>query len=219
MQCLLIRQAPQIIKEAFHLLLDGRVLLVGTDHVLALTPQSIHRVQFRRPVRQPQQGHPLGRTQGGLRRVAGVLIEQEGHVPTPVAPRTSSRNAWKSPLRPFRRGTNSRVPVRRFIAPKITCRALPPLSQTRATSPRFDQAARNGGNSSRSVSSWANTTLRRGRTRICRRIRRFFLALGVRDQVVPRAFPQVIHPVQRPAQRGLGHPPLRGDLQDFLEQG
>src|SRR5512142_1953244 len=90
--------------------------------------------------------------------------------------RTSPRNAWKSPLRPFSRGKNNRVPVRRFITPKITRRALRPLSQTLATSPRFDQAARNGGNSSRSVSSWANTTLRRGRARICRRMRRFFLS-------------------------------------------
>ena len=105
--------------------------------------------------------------------MAGILIEQQGHMPAPVVPtELPPRNAWKSPLRPFRRGTNSRVPVRRFIAPKITRRALRPLSQTLAASPRFDQAARNGGNSNRSVSSWANTTLRRGRARICRRMRR-----------------------------------------------
>ena len=36
MQRLLIRQATQMIEEAIHLLLDGRVLLVGADHVLAL---------------------------------------------------------------------------------------------------------------------------------------------------------------------------------------
>src|SRR5512142_502912 len=132
--------------------------------------------------------------------------------------RTSPRNAWKSPLRPFSRGTNSRVPVRRFIAPKITRRALRPLSQTLATSPRFDQAARNGGNSSRSVSSWANTTLRRGRVRICPRIRRSFRALRVRVQVVTRPLPHVIQSAQRPAKSVLGQPLLRGDLQDLVEQ-
>src|SRR5512135_1090666 len=133
--------------------------------------------------------------------------------------RTSPRNAWKSPLRPFWRGKNNRVPVRRFITPKITRRALRPLSQTLATSPRFDQAARNGGNSSRSVSSWANTTLRRGRARIWRRIRRFFLALGVRIQVVAGPLPDVVQPVQSPAKRVLGDPLRRGHLQDFEEQG
>ena len=47
MQCLLIRQTAQMIEEAIHVLLNGRVLLVGTDYVLALSPQSIHRVQLR----------------------------------------------------------------------------------------------------------------------------------------------------------------------------
>ena len=115
------------------------------------------------------------------------------------------------------RGTNSRVPVRKFIAPKITRRALRPLSQTLASSPASTKR-RNGGNSNRSVSSWANTTLRRGRARICLRMRRFFLALGVRIQVVARPLPYVIQPIQRPAKSVVGHPLLRGNLQDLLEQ-
>jgi hypothetical protein len=86
MQCLLIRQALQMIEEAVLLLCDGRILLVRTDHVLALPPQRVHRVQLRRPVRQPQQRHPFGRPQGSLRRVAGILIEQQRHMPTPVVP-------------------------------------------------------------------------------------------------------------------------------------
>src|SRR5262249_3333704 len=99
-----------------------------------------------------------------------------------------------------------------------TRRALRPLSQTLAASPRFDQAARKGGNSSRSVSSWARTTLRRGRARIWRRIRRFFLALGVRDQVVARALAGESQPLPSAARRVLGDPQPRGTLQDLLEQ-
>ena len=50
-------------------------------------------------------------------------------------------------------------------------------------------------------------------------MRRFFLALGVRLQVVPRSLPHVIQPVQRAAQRVVGYLPPRGDLQALLEQG
>lgn len=50
-------------------------------------------------------------------------------------------------------------------------------------------------------------------------MRRFFLALGVRLQVVPRPLPHVIQPVQRAAQRVVGHLPPRGDFQELLEQG
>jgi len=49
-------------------------------------------------------------------------------------------------------------------------------------------------------------------------MRRFFLALRVRIQVVARPLPHVIQAVQRPTQRVLGHPLLRGDLQDLAEQ-
>src|SRR3954469_5833825 len=104
------------------------------------------------------------------------------------------------------------------MAPKITRRALRPVSQTRATSPRFDQLARRGGKSSRSVSSWARMTLRRGRARICWRMRRFFLALGVRLQVVARPLPDVIQAPQRAAHGVLGHRLLGGDLQGMAQQ-
>src|SRR5436190_2064410 len=133
--------------------------------------------------------------------------------------RTSAANAWKSALRPLARGTNSRAPVRMFIPPKITRRALRPLSQTRATPPRLDHPARSGGNSNRSVSSWAGTTLRRGRAAICRRMRLFFLALGVGVQVMARPLPHITQPVQRAAERVVGQPPPRGHFQKLLDQG
>jgi len=48
-------------------------------------------------------------------------------------------------------------------------------------------------------------------------MRRFFLALGVRFQVVARPLPHVIQPVQRAAQRVVRHPPPDGDFQELLE--
>jgi hypothetical protein len=50
-------------------------------------------------------------------------------------------------------------------------------------------------------------------------MRRFFVALGVRLQVVARPLPHVIEPAQRPAQGIVGHPPSRGDFQELLKQG
>src|SRR5262245_24515710 len=104
------------------------------------------------------------------------------------------------------------------MAPKTTRRALRPLSQTRAGSPRLDQPARSGGNSSRSVSSSASTTLRRGSALISRRIRRFFLKQGVGLQVVARALPGVVQPPQRPPQGVLRQPPPGGAVEGVLEQ-
>lgn len=50
-------------------------------------------------------------------------------------------------------------------------------------------------------------------------MRRFFLALGVRLQVVPRPLPNEVQPVQRAAQRVVGYLPPRRDCQELLEQG
>jgi hypothetical protein len=50
-------------------------------------------------------------------------------------------------------------------------------------------------------------------------MRRFFLALGVRVQVVPGPLPDVVQPVQDPAQGVLGHPLPGGPLQGLAEQG
>jgi hypothetical protein len=49
-------------------------------------------------------------------------------------------------------------------------------------------------------------------------MRRFFLALRVRLQVVARPLPDVIEPAQRPAKCILGNPLLGGDLQDLLKK-
>ena len=88
MHRLTTREAVQVTEKALDLLVDRRVLLIDGDHVLGLAPQRIPRVQLRRPLRQPQQRHPLGRPQRRLGRMARVLIEQQPDVPTPVVPRT-----------------------------------------------------------------------------------------------------------------------------------
>jgi hypothetical protein len=50
-------------------------------------------------------------------------------------------------------------------------------------------------------------------------MRRFFLALGVRVQVVAGPLPDVVQPMQGPAKSVFGHSLLRGDLPDLAEQG
>ena len=50
-------------------------------------------------------------------------------------------------------------------------------------------------------------------------MRRFFLALRVRIQVVAGPLPDVVQPVQGPTKSVLGCPLLRGDLQGLEEQG
>jgi hypothetical protein len=47
---------------------------------------------------------------------------------------------------------------------------------------------------------------------------RFFLALWVRVQVVAGPLPDIVQPVQCPAQGVIGDPLLGGDLQDLAEQ-
>jgi len=41
-------KAFQEVQEAVHLLVDGCILLVGADDILALPPECVHRVQVRR---------------------------------------------------------------------------------------------------------------------------------------------------------------------------
>lgn len=66
---------------------DARVLPVRGDVLLHVSPHMIHRVEMRRPRRQPEQGDTQLRRQTlrGLRRVAGVSIEKQGDV-TPAIP-------------------------------------------------------------------------------------------------------------------------------------
>lgn len=86
MQRLATRQAIQEAEESVDLFVDRRVLPVRGDHVLGLSPQRIHRVQLRRPLRQPKQRHPLGRPQRCPRRMTRVRVEQQRDVPPPVVP-------------------------------------------------------------------------------------------------------------------------------------
>ena len=101
----------------------------------------------------------------------------------------------------------------------MTRRAFRPLSRTSAGSPRRDQPARRGGKSSRSVSSCASTTLRGGRAAICRRIRRFFLALRVGGQDRAGSLPDIAQASQRPADGPAGDPLAGVVFQDRLDQG
>src|SRR3954469_11647778 len=91
--------------------------------------------------------------------------------------------------------------------------------RTFAGSPLSAQPARNGGNIIRSVSSWASTTLRRGRSRIRRRIRRLFLALrgGVEDVAGP--LPDVAEPPEPTPHRLVRRPQSQALLQLLLEEG
>src|SRR5437667_7934901 len=90
------------------------------------------------------------------------------------------------------------------MAPNTVRRALRPHRTTRLAWPLRDQHARNGGNSSRSVSSSASTTLRGGNSLICLRMRLFFPPqLGVGGQDVARPLPDVVQPMQFAAQRVL----------------
>src|SRR5262245_2055010 len=105
-----------------------------------------------------------------------------------------------------------------LIVPKTTRRALAPDSGTSSGCPRGPQAARSGGNSSRSVSSSNSLTQRAGSLRQIRRRRRFFLALGVGVQHVAGPLPDVIQLVQEPADRGRGRALAAPAREVFLQQ-
>src|SRR5205085_4396450 len=60
--------------------------MVRRQHLLAVPPQVVHRVEVRAPLGQPQQLDPqlVGGVLGVLRRMATVLVQQQRHVPAPV---------------------------------------------------------------------------------------------------------------------------------------
>src|SRR5439155_14756286 len=115
----------------------------------------------------------------------------------------TARKARKSSPFCRLRTRNSRCPVSMLIVPKATRRALAPEIGTSNGWPRKPHADRNGGKSRRPVSSSNSLTHRGGSRRIARRIRRFFIALGVGFQHVPRPLPDVAQGVQLPTDRGL----------------
>src|SRR5205823_282304 len=83
-----------------------------------------------------------------------------------------------------------------LMIPKITRLALVPLMCTGAGWPRKVQAARKGGNSSRSVSSSNTVTLRKRRFLSRRRMRLFFLLRRIGWQHVTGSFPDVAQLMQ-----------------------
>src|SRR4051812_5627693 len=105
-----------------------------------------------------------------------------------------------------------------LIDPKRTRFALPPLIATGAGLPRKAQPARRGGNSRRSVSSSARSTLRGGMPLSLRRMARFFLALGVGRQDVAGPLPDVVQAPQPAAEGVVGQPLAAASLQIILEQ-
>src|SRR5947209_12891075 len=105
-----------------------------------------------------------------------------------------------------------------LIDPKRTRFALPPLIGTGAGWPRTAQPARKGGNSRRSVSSSARSTLRGGMPLSRRRMARFFLALGVGRQDVAGPLPDIVQAPHLPAKRVVGQPLAAASLQVLLEE-
>src|SRR3954469_1761144 len=102
------------------------------------------------------------------------------------------------------RTRNSRCPVSMLIVPKTTRRALRPEMGTSSGWPRRPHAARSSGNSNRSVSSSNSLTQRGGSRAICRRMRRFFVALGVGVEHVARPLPDIPQVVHLSADGRLG---------------
>src|SRR5436190_11663295 len=105
-----------------------------------------------------------------------------------------------------------------LIDPKRTRFALPPLIGTGAGWPRTAQPARKGGNSRRSVSSSARSTLRGGMRLSRRRMARCFLALGVGRQDVAGPLPDVVQASHPTADGVVGQAPAAASPQVFLEE-
>ena len=218
MQRLAARHAEQVVEEPIDLVVDRRVLPVRRDLVLGLAPECVIGLSSGARFGSPISVIPSAARRDPLAVWLGSSSSSIATCQPRYRRRTSPRNAWKLAARPLGCGSSSRVPVPRFIAPKTTRRAFRPLMWTSAGSPRNDQPARNGGNSSRSVSSSASTTLRRGRPRTCRRMRRFLVALGVRVQDVSRPLPDVPEPGQHAPDGVVGRERARAPLQLLLKQ-
>jgi hypothetical protein len=77
MQCLSVRQAPQMIEEAVLLLLEGRVRLDGDDPIFALPHGVSIGFNFRRPVRRsraPNSWVACGRGRSPYKDTAGRAL-------------------------------------------------------------------------------------------------------------------------------------------------
>lgn len=74
--------------EGRDLFVDRGELLVRADGVLALSPQRVHRVQFRHSHRQPQQPdtEPMRFFQRGGGCMAAIAVEHDRHPPAAILP-------------------------------------------------------------------------------------------------------------------------------------
>src|SRR4051794_2020723 len=131
----------------------------------------------------------------------------------------TGRKARKSSPRCRLRARNRRCPVSMLMVPNTTRRAFRPLRSTRRRCPRWPQAARSGGNSSRSVSSSKSLTQRGGKSSICQRMRTFFSALRVRRQDVAGPLPDVVQVAKVAADRGRGQAGAAVACQVLAQQG
>jgi hypothetical protein len=91
------REVGEVLNEPVDLIIDGGILPVGTDLVLPIPPEVIHRVELGRPLRQPDQLgiRPGCQLLGGPSGVAAILVQQQGDMPTPVMVMDQSQERLK----------------------------------------------------------------------------------------------------------------------------
>src|SRR5436190_18909 len=81
------REALDVLREVVHLAIDRRILMIGADGLLPVSPKMIHGIEFGRTRRKPDE-FDVQRERQGLRLpgcVGGVLIQQQRHFPFAVA--------------------------------------------------------------------------------------------------------------------------------------
>lgn len=80
------RKGLQVLKKCPHVFIDRRILHVCADYVLRLSPKIIHRVEFRRSLRQPKEldVEVAGESLRTGCDMTGILIQQHRHMPTTI---------------------------------------------------------------------------------------------------------------------------------------
>ncbi len=124
----------------------------------------------------------------------------------------------KSAMRLLGRSRSKRCPVRMLIASKRTHFAFLPLIDTGTVAPRGAHFARKGGKKRMSVSSSARMAVSGRKWLRIRRIRCFFLFLGVFFQHVARSLPNVAHGVQFALDGALPNPLPRLVVNPFQQK-
>ena len=161
-----------------HELLNRPVLPVGTDSLLAMAPQVIHRVQFGTSNRQPNQSDPRAPcvASRGLGRMGTVPVQDQRHTPSPILLMDQPEEfleVFFPLLLPLQ---EQPCPVGGVEGTEEHPLGVASAQRDLGVLPAPRQQARKGGNSSRSVSSWNRTTARGPNPLIYRRIRRIFAA-------------------------------------------